>query len=121
MTGKRISGLQGDWELLTVTRLVSAGPPARPASAGRGQAGTHSSSLTLPHLPPGRAAETMPATFLSLAVDVLSSHRRKPGGFVLGKTRAGTGPPGWKEEIRVSGQQAGPRDKRAAGVGGCKC
>lgn len=121
MTGKRILGLQGDWELFTVTRLVSTGPPAGPPSAGRDQAGTHSSSLTLPHLLPGRAAETMLTTFLSLAVDVLSSQRRKAGGFVLGKTRAGTGPPGWKEEIQVSGQQAGPRDKRAPGVGGCKC
>lgn len=71
--------------------------------------------LVSPQLLLGRAAKAMLRTLLRLPVDTLSAQGRKPGGFVLrkrGKGRVGIWPPRWKEEIRLSWEQADHRKKK---------
>lgn len=85
---------------------------------------SQSFSLISPHLPLGKAAKIMLKTFLSPPVNMLSPHRRKPGGFVRGKEsgkeEARPWPPSWKEESQSAGNRQVIKLK-ASGVGSCKC
>lgn len=84
---------------------------------GRGQAAAHPVSLNLPHLPLSNAAKIPLKPLLSLPVDMLSSQREEPGGFVLrkenGEQEAGIGPVSWQEETQLSWEQA---DRRMKGL-----
>lgn len=97
--------------------------PNCPAIGWRGPSrGSH--LLISPQLLLGRAAKATLRTLLCLPVDTLSAQGRKPGGFVLrkrGKGRVGIWSPCWKEEIRLSWEQADHRKKKASDVESCKC